>query len=247
MTTSLIFNKIAIPAELPRISRRRLIEKLSRSLATCNLTVINGRAGTGKTLLATDFAWQCGRPVAWYKVDASDSDPAVFFRYLIASVARQQSGFGRHWAEESLKKDMPRLAESFAHEMDQAAMPLVLVLDDLHLIYDAEWVAPFFSRFWPLLPVEAHLIIIGRIPPPLPLWRMRSKQTLSVIDETALGFSLLETAMLLESYDLPQPAAFEVLRESRGRASRVSAIVREMLVADRSATLMKSLPQEVIS
>jgi len=242
---SLIFNKITVPAELPRVSRRRLIEKLNRSLATCNLTVINGRAGTGKTLLATEFARQCGLPVAWYKVDASDSDPAVFFRYLIASVARQHPGFGRHWTEESLKKEMPRLAEAFAYELDQAAMPLALVLDDLHLIYDAEWVAPFFIRFWPLLPVEAHLIIIGRIPPPMPLWRMRSKQTLSVIDEHALGFSLMETAMLLESYGLPQSAVFEVLREARGRASKVSAIVREMLAADRSTSPTKNLPRQV--
>ena len=246
--TSLILDKIAIPAESPRISRRRLIEKLNCSLANCNLTIINGRAGTGKTLLTTDFAWQCGHPVAWYKVDASDSDPAVFFRYLMAGIVQQRPGFGSGWKDEWLENDMLRLAESFAHELDQAASPLVIVLDDLHLVYDAEWIAPFLSRFWPLLPVEAHLVIIGRIPPPTPLWRMRSKQTLCLIDETALSFSLLETAMLLESYGLPQSVAFEVLRESCGRASRVGAIIREMLVADRSANLPhQGMPQEVFS
>ncbi|HEY7547451.1 MAG TPA: hypothetical protein VID27_21320, partial [Blastocatellia bacterium] len=207
----------------------------------CNVTLIHGRAGTGKTLFATDFAWQCGRRVAWYKVDASDSDPAIFFRYLIASINRHRLGFGSIMAEELMEKNMTGLAESLAYELEQAAIPLLIALDDLHLVYDAEWVAPFFSRFSPLLPAEAHLIIIGRIQPPAPLWRMRSKQTLSIIDESALDFTLDETAMLLESYGLDQSAASEVFRESRGRASRVSAIIRRMFI-DSGVSKVQSAP-----
>ncbi|MEW6207098.1 MAG: hypothetical protein AB1631_01940 [Acidobacteriota bacterium] len=244
--TQLIFNKISLPVELPHLSRSRLIEKLGGSLTTCNLTVINGRAGTGKTLFATDFAWQCGRRVAWYKIDASDSDPAIFFRYLIASINRQRMGFGSIMVEEMLEKSMTRLAESLAYELEQAAIPLLIVLDDLHLVYDAGWIAPFFSRFLPLLPTEVHLIIIGRIQPPAPLWRMRSKQTLLIIDETALDFTLDETAMLLESYGLPESAASEVFRESRGRASKVAEIVRQMLVADRGRGGFEGAPQKFL-
>ncbi len=233
--TQLILNKITLPAQLPRLSRSRLIEKLGGSLAACNLTLINGRAGTGKTLFATDFAWQCGRRVAWYKVDASDSDPAIFFRYLIASINRQRLGAGCIMVEELLGKNMTALAESLAYELEQSAIPLLIVLDDLHLVYDAEWIAPFFSRFSPLLPAEAHLIIIGRIQPPAPLWRMRSKQTLSMIDETDLDFTQGEIEMLLESYGLSPSSALEVFTESRGRASKVSEIVRQMITEDRGA------------
>jgi ATP/maltotriose-dependent transcriptional regulator MalT len=144
-------------------------------------------------------------------------------------------------AEELMEKNMTGLAESLAYELEQAAIPLLIALDDLHLVYDAEWVAPFFSRFSPLLPAEAHLIIIGRIQPPAPLWRMRSKQTLSIIDESALDFTLDETAMLLESYGLDQSAASEVFRESRGRASRVSAIIRRMFI-DSGVSKVQSAP-----
>lgn len=244
--TQLIINKISLPAELPRISRFRLIEKLGGSLATCNLTVINGRAGTGKTLFATDFAWQCGRRVAWYKVDASDSDPTIFFRYLIASINRQRFGFGSIMIEDFLKSSMTGLAQSLAYELEQAAIPLLIVLDDLHLVYDAEWIAPFFSRFSPLLPAETHLIIIGRIQPPAPLWRMRSKQTLSIIDEAALDFTLDEIEMLLESYGLERSAASEVFTESRGRASRVSAIARQMLMDDRGISKFERAPRKFL-
>lgn len=244
--TQLIINKISLPAGLPRISRTRLIEKLGGCLATCNLTVINGRAGTGKTLLATDFAWQCGRRVAWYKVDAADSDPAIFFRYLIASINRQRLGAGGIIVEELLEKNMAGLAESLAYELEQASIPLLIVLDDLHLVYDAEWIASFFSRFSPLLPPETHLIIIGRIQPPAPLWRMRSKQTLCIIDEADLDFTMDEIVMMLESYGLEQSAASEVFTESRGRASRVSAIVRQMLVDGRSISKFEAAPRKFL-
>jgi hypothetical protein len=70
---------------------------------------------------------------------------------------------------------------------------------------------------------------------------MRSKQTLSIIDESALDFTLDETAMLLESYGLDQSAASEVFRESRGRASRVSAIIRRMFI-DSGVSKVQSAP-----
>ena len=79
----IILDKITLPSEQPRISRTRLLNMLHGSLTNCTSTIVNGRAGTGKTLLAADFAHRCGRRVAWYKVDASDGDLQVFFRYLV--------------------------------------------------------------------------------------------------------------------------------------------------------------------
>jgi hypothetical protein len=85
----LILDKLTLPFEQPRLSRPRLLGLLQSSLNSCTSTIINGRAGTGKTLLAADFARRSGRRVAWYKVNASDGDLRVFFPYLIESVRRQ--------------------------------------------------------------------------------------------------------------------------------------------------------------
>src|SRR5688572_16009390 len=63
----LITEKIAQPSTPPRVSRARLLSMLEKSMATGTATIISGRAGTGKTALAVDFAHKCGRPVAWYK------------------------------------------------------------------------------------------------------------------------------------------------------------------------------------
>ena len=229
----LILNKITLPAELPRISRGRLLDVLHESMACCTSTVIYGRTGTGKTMLAADFARRSDRRVAWYKVDAPEVDRQTFLRYLIASVRDQHPGFGRKTlallaASSDAMPDAALLAESFVYEMTmlEADEPLLIVVDDLHLLYDAEWLVPFFGRLLPLLPVEAHMVLIGRTLPPAPLWRMRSKQTLRVIDEPAMAFTLAEAEELFDSYGLPAKRAAQALAETWGRAAALDQTAR---------------------
>ncbi|MBV9959065.1 MAG: hypothetical protein JO360_11625 [Acidobacteria bacterium] len=225
----LILDKIKSPAELPRISRSRLLTELRVALNSCTSTIINGRAGTGKTMLAADFAAGCGRRIAWYKVDASDSDRRVFFEYLVESVRAQRPKFAgeaiMRLVESSSLEDIPLLAESFIYELlESGSEPLLIVIDDLHLIYDADWVVPFFRRLLPLLPAEAHVLITGRSLPPAPLWRMRSKQTLCVIDETMLAFSKEEAKELFNTYSLAGAQASAAHKQTRGRASALDAL-----------------------
>lgn len=227
----LILDKITTPAEAPRISRPRLLSTLHGSLNSCTSTIVNGRAGTGKTLLASDFARRCGRAVAWYKIDASDTELGIFFAYLLAAVAHNRPGFGEQtlapMVEGATLEDIPMLAEAFVYELfENAGEPLLIVLDDLHLVYDAEWVVPFFRRLLPLLPAEAHMLITGRSLPPAPLWRMRSKQTLCVVEETVMNFSLKEAEKLFASYGLAPERAEHALRQARGRASSLDATAR---------------------
>src|SRR5437660_12413644 len=85
----LIHEKIAIPVQSDRVPRPRLLKLLENNLASYNATIINGRAGTGKTVLAEGFARHSGRAVSWYKVDSSDSDLQLFLAYLLASIKLQ--------------------------------------------------------------------------------------------------------------------------------------------------------------
>lgn len=227
----LILDKIKLPSELPRLSRPRLLSALRVSLNSCTSTIVNGRAGTGKTLLATDFARSCGRRIAWYKVDASDSDRRVFFQYLVESVRAQRPRFAAdaimNLVETSGIEDIPLLAESFIYELQESGSePLLMVVDDLHLIYDADWVVPFFRRLLPLLPAEAHMLITGRSLPPAPLWRMRSKQTLCVVDEQMLAFSKEEVKELFFTYGLTGAQASAAHKQTRGRASALETMAR---------------------
>jgi ATP/maltotriose-dependent transcriptional regulator MalT len=222
--SQLITDKIAQPTGRPRISRSRLINTLERSLGAGTSTIISGRAGTGKSMLALDFAERCGRRVAWYKVDAPDSDPRIFFDYLIGSVREQRPGFGAKLLQPLVgSADFDRideLAEVFIYELGDSDQhePLLIVIEDLHLVCDSEWLVPFLTRLLPLLPADVHMLITSRSMPPAPLWRLRSKQSLVVIEEEALAFTRPEAIALFESYGLSSEQASIVLDHSHGRA-----------------------------
>src|SRR5215213_11504897 len=130
-TMQIILDKIKTPEMEPRLSRARLLNMLHGSLSNCTSTIVNGRAGTGKTLLAADFARRCGRRVSWYKVDAADGDIEVFFKYLVASVRQWRPGFGQEnllaLVETATLEDIPMLAEAFVYELlKQKGEPLLI-------------------------------------------------------------------------------------------------------------------------
>ncbi len=236
-----INDKVTVPFQSPRISRPRLLKLLAEGVDSCTSTIITGRAGTGKTLLAKDFTRRCGSRAAWYKVEAADAELPIFFSYLMESVSRQRPGFGRkvlaHFAGSPGFEDIPTLAEAFLYELQECrGEPLLMVVDDLHLIYDAEWVVPFFSRLLPLLPREAHMLLIGRSLPPTPVWRMRSKQTLCLVEEAGLAFTPQEAAELFASYGLAGLDARAALEQTQGRAAALDRLARRLSGEDTASS-----------
>lgn len=223
----LIHEKITVPHEAPRTSRPRLLSALGESLTNYNTTIIHGRAGAGKTTLTADFARRATRSVCWYKVDAADTELGVCCKYLAATLRRQRPEFDQsHLMEitESVESDRAELlAEGFVFQLsEQRLEPLLVIIEDLHLVYDADWVVPFFHRLLPLLPSDVHFIITCRSLPPTPLWRLRSKQMLRVIDETELAFTFEETWQLFDSYGLSEEHARVALRNTNGRAAAIA-------------------------
>jgi LuxR family maltose regulon positive regulatory protein len=234
----IIASKITIPHETPRVCRQGLLDTLRENLESRHATVVNGRAGTGKTMLAVDFVRRYGGRAAWYKVDAPDMSLPVFLEYMVASVARVLPGFGRQTLELQAwssgigrnggsaggsEFDIAALAEAYVYDLERHAEPLVLVIDDLHLIYDADWVIPFFHRLLQLIPVGTHMLILGRGLPPAPMWRLRSKQRLFVITEQMLTFTKSEAEELFSGYGLGAEEAGLALKQTGGRAANLHA------------------------
>jgi LuxR family maltose regulon positive regulatory protein len=149
----------------------------------------------------------------------------------VASVARLRPGFGRQTldccarafgggeTEAGGEFDVAALAEAYVYDLERQAEPLVLVIDDLHLIYDADWIVPFFHRLLLLLPAETHLLILERGLPPTPMWRVRSKERLFVITEQMLAFTPSEAEELFSGYGLSAEEAKLALKQTRGRAA----------------------------
>jgi len=112
--------------------------------------------------------------------------------------------------------------------------PLLIVIEDLHLVCDSEWLVPFFGPLLPLLPSNVHMLITSRTIPPAPLWRMRSKQTLSVITEEYLAFTRQEAIELFESYSLSCEHATIALDHTHGRAASLARFAAMLTAREKS-------------
>jgi ATP/maltotriose-dependent transcriptional regulator MalT len=117
----LVLDKITIPATPLRASRSRLLELLRNNLISRAATIINGRAGSGKTTLAADLARHAGRLVSWYKVDAADCDLRDFMEYLLESLSLQrpsvEPGSLLEVADSALSDRAELLAESLVFRL----------------------------------------------------------------------------------------------------------------------------------
>ena len=88
----------------------------------------------------------------------------MFSEYLAASTRLQRPSIDPDRLLDltgSVESDRAKLlAEALVYQLsDPKSEPLLIVIEDLHLVYDADWVIPFFRRFLPLLPNDVHVLI----------------------------------------------------------------------------------------
>jgi LuxR family transcriptional regulator, maltose regulon positive regulatory protein len=224
--------KLEIPDCEGLIERPRLIEKLERSLNRFAATLVSGRAGTGKTSIAAAYA-RTRKSTAWLTVESSDIDWNVFATYLTASVLRavgskKAVGDLLPGVTNSSPGAMALFLLNIVSELETAEKdrrPL-LVLDGIHHLFDADWFGRFFDILQPSLSETADLLLLCRSKPPNPLWRLRSKQQLDVIDEKTLVFDCDETMLLLKQVGRSQAEAARIHAETFGRVSKLLPFIR---------------------
>lgn len=223
--------KLLIPATNCNIPRPRLERLLERSRQQFPATLITGRAGTGKTAMAVAFARKT-KNVSWYTVEATDADWPVFSRYFSESLVK--SGIAdSETAQGTSRGNVSQgdialflLRHFFQAETKSKTSSTLIVLDDIHHIFDAEWFEEFFNLLIYSLPSDAHLLMLCRSKPPAPMWRMRSKQMLNVLDEKEIAFDASETKGLFRSLGLPPKGAEIARRRSFGRISKLLQLAR---------------------
>lgn len=203
MPAQILATKLYIPPPRPNaVLRPRLSERLNEGLAAgCRLTLISAPAGFGKTTLVGEWIARCGQPSAWLSLDAGDNDPAGFLIYLVAALQTVAPGIGAGMlaglqAPQSQPPNIEGLMSGLLNELAARAEPLILALDDYHVIEDPA-LSQALTFLVEHLPPQLHLVITTRADPPFPLARWRVRGQLTELRAADLRFTPAEAAEFL--------------------------------------------------
>lgn len=193
---SILATKLFIPPpRLQMISRPRLNQKLNAALS-CRLTLISASAGFGKTTIVSEWVANINRCVAWLSLDEGDNDTTRFLNYLIAAFQSAIPDFGKNILLELRSPQPPPIESmltSLLNNFIQINKPLLLVLDDYHLI-DTKEIDELLSFLIENMPPQLHLLILTREDPNnFPLPRLRAQGLLAEIRSEDLRFTTVET------------------------------------------------------
>ncbi|WP_373464337.1 LuxR C-terminal-related transcriptional regulator [Streptomyces sp. V4I2] len=220
--------RFALPARPATFLRRqRLVDHLDQARGT-PLTLVNGAAGAGKTLLAADWAAGLPPPVAWLTVEVGDRRPGVFWAYVLQALrtcgAPASDAVGVPADATGVDQ---RLLATLAAELNDRDQPVILVLDEYDRVTDPEiteqlgFVLHHAGR-------GLRLVLATRTEPLLPLHRYRAAGELTEIRAAELAFTPEEAVALLELHGLSLPvhAAGALVDRTRGWAAglRLSAL-----------------------
>ena len=185
-----------------QIRRETLLGRL-HGVLDHRLTLVHAPAGYGKTSLLAQWRDTLGPEtarVAWLTLERDDRDLKRFVKYLLLALRRGQAdGEGR-----GASSDLPPRAalSAIINELGDAAVPVVLILDDLHHAF-SEPVGQFLESLVRLAPPNCHFLFASRDYPWVGQSILAAEEQLLEIGPADLRFSAQETECLLTRTDRP--------------------------------------------
>ena len=196
--SDLVASKLRRPLTRPgTVCRSSLIERLARGGPRPVVSVV-APAGYGKTTLLSQWAERDGQAFAWVSVDEADNDAKVLLRYVAEALDAVEPIDERVFdalaspASSVPGSVVPRLGRAFS----SMTSPVVLVLDDVHLLRNSECRAAL-SVLADHVPAGSRLVLAGRAQPPLRIARLRAEGKILEIGPGDLSLTCQETSSLL--------------------------------------------------
>jgi LuxR family maltose regulon positive regulatory protein len=182
------------------MERGELVDYLAG--APARLLLVNAPAGFGKTTLIAQWHSSAAesRAFAWISLDPEDDDPGRLWRDVAYAVQRACPQFNLDAVLAAARARIPDFAGTLLprllNELAALPEPIVLVLDDYHVIKDRDChdQVDFLLLH---LPLNVQLVLITRADPPLPLARLRATGDMAEVRAQELGFAPAEVAELV--------------------------------------------------
>jgi LuxR family transcriptional regulator, maltose regulon positive regulatory protein len=201
---------------VPRRALIRLVEECSGSTP---IVFMSAGAGWGKTTLLAQWASRSRRPFAWVSVDERDNDPIVLLTYVAAALDRispLEPGVFDALASPGVSVEgtvVPRLGAALA----TIEQPVVLVLDDLHVLHDRRCLDAL-AALGRHLRAGSQLALSARGDPGLPLGVLRARGLALEIGPDDLRMDAAEAGQVLGAagVDLPRVELGELVEHTEG-------------------------------
>ena len=196
------------------VVRPRLVELLDRAMER-PLTLVSAPAGSGKTELLTHWigAGRAPGPVAWVPLGHDDADAYRFWADVLASLGAAHADLAT--LAPPPRGELRPFLTSVINTVSEVEDPLVLVLDDFHLVgspgivRDLEWVLEN-------APPNLRLVVASRSDPLFRLQRLRVAERMSEIRAADLAFTREEAAALLRGLELSADDVDSLWRRTEG-------------------------------
>jgi len=204
---SILKSKITMPGRPDWAVPRPRLDRLIADGVRGPLTALMGPPGMGKTLAMA--SWAAGNlsssAVAWVTLDKFDNRPRVLWSYVMAALRRAgvavpQASWSAACVDTIDHEFLVRLAAALA----AAESPVILVLDDLHLLTERTALQGL-TYLMRNAAQGLHVVVASRIDPLLPLHRFRLTGELTEIRADQLAFSVPEAALLMAQHDVALP------------------------------------------
>jgi ATP/maltotriose-dependent transcriptional regulator MalT len=196
---NLLQSKLRIPPVRREHVPRPRLHTLLRAGLEGRVTLVSAPAGFGKTSLLSEWLQSQDLPVAWLSLDEQDNAWPRFLAYLLTAVQAIDPSVGTGLLGALESPQVPALESvrsSLPGELAVVGRPFVLVLDDFHVLLDAQ-VHDLLTSIIDHEPAGMHLVLSGRSDPPWPVGRLRAAGALTEIRAADLRFTLDEAGQLL--------------------------------------------------
>jgi LuxR family maltose regulon positive regulatory protein len=196
------------------VPRTRIVTRCLEAIDT-SIVLLTAPAGYGKTTVLLQWESADPRPFIWIGLDDRDNDPSMLVRSIaigLDQIEPVDDGLFASLLSPSLELPtvaVPRLCDA----LNDRERSLVLVLDDLHHLRNAESLRAI-SAVAENMPAGSTLAIASREQPAMALGRMRAHRLLLELNTQDLAMTRSEAADLLEQAGLGiDPAGVEKIVE----------------------------------
>ncbi|WP_424884038.1 LuxR C-terminal-related transcriptional regulator [Streptomyces sp. SAI-126] len=187
------------------LARPRLTRHLDQALRT-PLTMVNGSAGAGKTLLVADWTAGLDRQVTWLTVETGEQKPGMFWAYFLQALRASGTPLSEqvHCPADPNRVGHKVLSE-IAEDLVGRDPALLVVLDEFDRVSGSE-VAEQLEFVLQHAGSGLRLVLVTRNEPVFSLHRYRAAGALTEIRDAELALTPEEAAALLELHGLSLPA-----------------------------------------